>query len=57
LIYIINRRSFGWTFQLHMVPLPFLQALAVAVLAGLIAGLYPAYRMSRMLAAEAVRFE
>jgi putative ABC transport system permease protein len=57
LIYIINRRSFGWTLQMQLVPEPFIQALVVAVVAALLAGLYPAYRMTRMAAADAMRFE
>jgi len=57
LIYIINRRSFGWTMQLHATPGLFLQALALAVVAALLAGVYPAIRMGRMAAAEALRGE
>ncbi len=57
LVYIINRRSFGWTLQLQLDPAPFLQALAVAVVAALLAGIYPAYRMTKMVAAEAMRFD
>jgi putative ABC transport system permease protein len=57
LVYIINRRSFGWTLQLQLTPEPFVQALVVAVVAALLAGLYPAYRMTRMAAADAMRFE
>jgi putative ABC transport system permease protein len=57
LIYIINRRSFGWTLQLQLDPQLFLQALALAILAALVAGLYPALRIGRMLAAEALRGE
>lgn len=57
LIYIINRRSFGWTLQMQLAPQPFLQALAVAVIAALLAGLYPAWRMTRMITSEAIRSE
>jgi putative ABC transport system permease protein len=57
LVYIINLRSFGWTLQLATTPAPFLQALGVALLAAVLAGLYPARRLSRMQAAEAVRYE
>lgn len=57
LIYIINRRSFGWTLQLQLDPAPFVQALIVAVVAALLAGIYPAYRMSKLAAAEAIRFD
>jgi putative ABC transport system permease protein len=55
LIFIINRRSFGWTMQLYADPRVFLQALALAVIAALLAGVYPAIRMGRMAAAEALR--
>jgi putative ABC transport system permease protein len=57
LVYIINRRSFGWTLQMQIEPAPFLQALAVAIVAALLAGLYPAWRMGRMITSEALRSE
>jgi putative ABC transport system permease protein len=57
LVYIINRRSFGWTLQMQIAPEPFLQALLVAVAAALLAGLYPAWRMGRMVTSEALRSE
>ncbi len=50
-------RSFGWTLQLHADPAIFVQAMILAVIAALLAGLYPAIRMGRMLAAEALRGE
>lgn len=57
LVYVINRRSFGWTLQLSVTPQIFLQALAVAVVAALVAGIIPAYKLSRMSAAEVIRNE
>jgi putative ABC transport system permease protein len=57
LIYIINQRSFGWTLQLELIPAPFVQAFFVAVVAALLAGLYPAWRVSKRVAADALRFE
>jgi putative ABC transport system permease protein len=57
LVYIINRRSFGWTLQMQVTSGPFLAALAVAVVAALLAGIYPAQRMSRMVTSDAIRFE
>jgi len=57
LIYIINRRSFGWTLQMSIIPGPFIQAMAVAIIAALLAGIYPARRVSRMGVSDAVRFE
>ncbi len=57
LVYVINQRSFGWTIQMLVPPETFLQALLVALVAALLAGIYPAWRMSRLVAAEAVRYE
>jgi putative ABC transport system permease protein len=57
LVYVINRRSFGWTLQMLIEPQPFIQAFAVAVVAALLAGIYPAYRMSKMVTADTLRFE
>ena len=55
LIFVINRRSFGWTLELSLTPAVFLSALAVAVLAALLAGVYPAWKMSRISPALALR--
>jgi putative ABC transport system permease protein len=57
LVYVINRRSFGWTLQMAIQPGTFLQALAVAIVAALLAGVYPAMKMSRMATAEVIRNE
>jgi putative ABC transport system permease protein len=57
LIYIINRRSFGWTLQMRVEPAPFVMALVIAVVAALLAGVYPARKLGRLMAAEALRFE
>jgi putative ABC transport system permease protein len=57
LIYIINRRAFGWTIQLELSPVPFLVALGIAIVAAILAGIYPAWRMTRIQPAEALRSE
>ena len=57
LIYIINLRSFGWTLQMYLQPVYFLQALIVALFAALLAGVYPAWRIGRMQPADALREE
>jgi putative ABC transport system permease protein len=57
LIFIINQRSFGWTLQMQVEPLPFAQAFVLAVSAALLAAVYPAWRLSRMQTAEALRGE
>jgi putative ABC transport system permease protein len=57
LIYVINVRSFGWTLALDVQAGPFIQAFAVALLAALLAGLYPAWRLTQLITARALRSE
>ncbi len=57
LVYIINVRSFGWTLAMDAQPGHFLQALAVAVIAALLAGIYPSIRVGNMEIASALREE
>jgi len=57
LINIINQRSFGWTLQLYLGKVPFLEGMIIAVSAALLAGIYPAIRLGRMTTAEAIRYE
>lgn len=57
LVFIINRRSFGWTLQMQVTPEPFIQAFVIALVAALLAGLYPALRIMRRNTSEAIRFD
>lgn len=57
MVHVINRRSFGWSFDLLVGTLPFAQAFAVGISAALLAGVYPAWRMARMRPADALRAE
>jgi putative ABC transport system permease protein len=57
LVFVINKRSFGWTLLFRLDGTLFAQALLVAVVAALLAGLYPAWRMSRTPPAFALREE
>ncbi len=57
LIYVINVRSFGWTLQMQLNPSYFWQAWLVAIAAALLAGIYPAWRLSRITVATAIREE
>lgn len=57
LIYVINVRSFGWTLQMQLNPSYFWQAWLVAIVAALLAGIYPAWRLSRVTVASAIREE
>jgi len=57
LIRVINRRAFGWSIETTVPADVLLQAVALAVLAALVAGLYPAWRMARTPPAAALREE
>jgi putative ABC transport system permease protein len=57
MIYVVNRRSFGWTIRMEVSPGVLLQALLLALAAALLAGLYPAYKMARTSPALALREE
>jgi putative ABC transport system permease protein len=57
LLFVINQRSFGWTLQMQADLAPFAQGFLLALSAALLAGLYPAWRISRIQAAEALRGE
>lgn len=55
MVHVINKRSFGWTLQLTVPADVLWQALAVAVGAGLVAGIYPAARIARTPPAVVLR--
>jgi putative ABC transport system permease protein len=57
LVYVINQRSFGWTLELAVTPDILAQAMALALVAAALAGLYPAWRMARANPALALREE
>jgi putative ABC transport system permease protein len=57
LIFVINRISFGWTLQFAFEPAIYAQALATAIIAALLAGIVPAWRISRVAPALALREE
>ncbi len=57
LIFVINRRSFGWSIDFFIIPEMLLQALLISLVAALLAGIYPAYKMSRTSPALALRQE
>ena len=57
LIEVINRRAFGWHIDFHWSANDVLQTLALALAAALLAGLYPAWRSSRLVIAASIREE
>jgi putative ABC transport system permease protein len=57
LVFVINKRSFGWTLQLSVSPEILMQSFLLAVAAAVLAGLYPAWKMARSSPALALREE
>ncbi len=55
LVGVINKRAFGWSLEFHLAPELLIQALLIAVGTALIAGLYPAWKLSQMAPAQAMR--
>jgi len=57
LIYVINLRSFGWTLNFALKPQYFLEALGIAIIAAMAAGIYPAYRLGKEDVGKLIREE
>ncbi len=57
LIYVINKRSFGWTLQFSIIPELLIEAVIVGVISAILATIYPAYKMSRISPSLALREE
>jgi putative ABC transport system permease protein len=57
LIFVVNRRSFGWSMDMQIFPIVLIEAIALALVAALLAGIYPAIRMAMSSPAEALREE
>jgi putative ABC transport system permease protein len=57
LVSVLNQRSFGWVLDLHIAPAILLEDLTLAIIAALLAGVYPALKMARTSPAEALRTE
>ena len=57
MIFVVNKRSFGWTLDMRLGPEILAQAVGLALVGALLAGLYPAWRMARTRPALALRGE
>jgi len=57
LVLVVNRRSFGWTMPIDASPEILAQGVALSVLAAVLAGVYPAWRMATAPPAEGLRDE
>jgi putative ABC transport system permease protein len=55
LVHVINRRSFGWTMDFVLTPQALVSGVSLAVIAALLAGVYPAWRASRIELGAALR--
>ena len=56
-IYVINVRSFGWTIQFYPYAKYFIQGLFTAVIAAVLAGIYPAWKFAVTNIANVLREE
>jgi putative ABC transport system permease protein len=54
---VVDRRAFGWRIEMHLHAAQFVSALALALVAASVAGLYPAWRMARAPIAAQMREE
>jgi putative ABC transport system permease protein len=57
MIFVVNKRSFGWTLQMEVEPILLFQAVGIALAGALLAGILPSWRMSRVPPAAALRGE
>jgi putative ABC transport system permease protein len=57
MIFVVNKRSFGWTLEMNVGPEILGQSVLLAVVGALAAGIWPAWRMSRTSPAVALREE
>ncbi|MDD5578709.1 MAG: FtsX-like permease family protein [Methylobacter sp.] len=57
LIFVVYERSFGWTMAFHFDPAVIYQGLALAIIAAVLAGVFPALKMAQIKPAEALRLE
>ena len=57
LIFIINRRSFGWTMDFELSSQYLVSAVVLGLTAGILAGIYPAWRMAAVPPSTALHYE
>jgi putative ABC transport system permease protein len=57
LVRVINRRAFGWQIDLHLHPGQITSAVVLALVAALLAGLYPAWRTAHASLSQDLREE
>lgn len=57
LVFVINRRAFGWTLQFQVAPAILLGGVVLAIGAAVLAALLPAWRVGQISPAAAIRYE
>lgn len=55
LIHVINQRSFGWTMEREFSAWVALEAIGLSMLAAVLAGIYPLYRMKKLIIREGLK--
>ena len=57
LVFVVNRRAYGWTMGFELAAGPVLEGIALSVIAALLAALYPAWRAARLRPADGLKGE
>ena len=57
LIFVVNRRSFGWTMEPFLSPELLIQALLLSLCAAFLAGIYPSFKIARLQPALTLKEE
>ncbi len=57
LIHIVNQRSFGWTYDMVVTPSTLIQAVTLACVAAVLAGIFPAVKAGRTDIGQALHME
>lgn len=57
LVFVINRRAYGWRMGFDLAAQPLIEGVVLAVLAALLAAIYPAWRAARMPPTSGLRGE
>ncbi len=57
LVFVVNRRAYGWTMGFDLQPAPLLEGVLLAVIAALLASIYPAVRAARLRLSQGLKGE
>ena len=57
LVFVVNRRAYGWTMGFDLQPAPLVEGVLLAVIAALLASIYPALRAARLRLSQGLKGE